>query len=270
MTDLLRAARDRPRPRPPRRPAQGHAAPRPTPSRRRSTTPAYLPPGAGHDRPRPDHRRSTPSAAEALDGVLAVAHHPQRRAAGLHRGRRARRAADRRGRLPRPARRRRGRRDLRGRPRRPPTSSGSTTTSSRTTSSCRADRADLYAPEKVNPAFPTDTERGRRRRRRWRSAPRHRRRRPTRTADVAQQPDGAARHDGAVGRAGDGLRSRCGTPPRACTRPAPRSRDVFGLETEQVRVICPVRRRRLRLQGHAARQRRARRDGRPRACPAGR
>ena len=56
----------------------------------------------------------------------------------------------------------------------------------------------LYAPGKVNPAFPTDTAGGRPRRGTGRRRPRRRRR--VRHACALQQPDGAARHDRAVGR----------------------------------------------------------------------
>ena len=56
----------------------------------------------------------------------------------------------------------------------------------------RADHPGLYAPEQVNPSFPTDTVRGRRRRRAARGA--GRRRPDVHDAAREQQPDGAARH----------------------------------------------------------------------------
>ena len=63
----------------------------------RAQIPRLPPPAPGHDRARPRHRRSTPRAAEALDGVIAGAHPPQRAAAGRHRRRASSPCCSRRG-----------------------------------------------------------------------------------------------------------------------------------------------------------------------------
>ena len=123
----------------------------------------------------------------------------------------------------------------------------STTTPSRHDVVLRADHPALYAPEKVNPAS-----------------------RPTRehgdvdgalaAAAVAVDATYAtpAFHNNpmephaTLARLGGRRPRRCTTPPGRATRRATRSRQVFGLEPERVRVISPARRRRLRLQGHAA------------------
>ena len=139
-----------------------------------------------------------------------------------------------------------------------PGSCASPTTSSRTTSILRADHPELYAPEKVNPAFPTETAAGRRRRRARRG--RGVRRRDLHDARVPQQPDGAARDASRSGSDGgaDALRLDAGRA-RARRRRSPK---LFGLEPEQVRVISPHVGGGFGSKGTAAPERRARRDGR--------
>ena len=86
------------------------------------------------------------------------------------------------------------------------------------------------------------------------------------TPALAQQPDGAARDARASWEGGELTLydSNQGAPARAATLA-----QVFGLEPEHVRVISPARRRRLRLQGHAAPARGARRAGRQGRRPPG-
>ena len=136
---------------------------------------------------------------------------------------------------------------------------------SRTTSSCApTTRASTRRRRSTRASPPTP--------RRATSRPRWRRRRSrvdeTYThADGAQQPDGAARHHRS--RCGRTAASRCTTPPRA-------SHAVRSTLAEAVRARPragpgdrPARRRRLRLQGAAARPRCARRAWPRRRCRAG-
>ena len=269
MTDAARAPRDRPRLDRARRPAQGHAAPRPTPIEHPVEHPAYLHPVQSTHRPRPDHRRrhrrgrgarpaccavlTTRNAARlasADDAELAVLQSDDVAFRGQLIGvvvaetsELARQAAD--------AVARRLRR------------------AAATTSSCAPTGDDLYAPGAGQRRLPDRHRRRATSRRRCAAAAVTRRRTRTRTADVAQQPAGAARHDRAVGpgerRAADAL----GLHPGRAPRPAA-SAQVFGLAEEQVRVICPVRRRRLRLQGARRTPTSCSPRWPPGRCPAGR
>ena len=78
-------------------------------------------------------------------------------------------------------------------------------------------------------------------------------RRDLHDAGRAQQPDGAARDDRRLGAT---AASRSTTRPRARRASRQTIAEAFGLEPEQVRVIVAARRRRLRLEGHAAPARR--------------
>ena len=133
---------------------------------------AYAVARAGHDRPRRGHARSTPPRRSALPGVLAVLC-----------ARRTRRG------WPTPTTRELARAPVAATS---PTAARSSPSwsprrleaareaagararrvrrASRTTSCCAPTIPSLYAPEKVNPDFPTRHRRGRRRRRRWPAA----------------------------------------------------------------------------------------------------
>ena len=151
-------------------------------------------------------RRSRAAGSRSIDadaalhvpGVLAVLWHGN--APRLRAGRRrARRPPVRPGRLPRPDRRRGGRREPRGRAAGRRAWCGRRTTSEPHDVDPRAPTIrGLYTPGEGQPGLPDRHRRGRRRGRAS-PQPRSRSTRPT-DAGVAQQPDGAARDDRALGR----------------------------------------------------------------------
>ena len=196
-----------------------------------------LPPRAGHHRPRPVTGWTRPTA-EPLDGVLRRAHPDNRRAAGVHRGRRTRRPAGRRGR--RSAARWSAlvrRRDLRDRPAGREPGPRSTTTTSRTTLTLTRRRGTTCTSRtRSTRRSATDTAAGRRRRGDGRGA----------TSRVEQTYTTAMYHNNPMephattalwdGRPTlDAVGLHAGRAPGR-GRPSP---SVFGLDTEHVRVICP-------------------------------
>ncbi len=204
-------------------------------------------PAAVDGRPRPDHRVDA-TAAEALDGVLLVLTHVNApRLADTSDGELRHPPVARR-RLPRPVRRGGGRRDPGDRAGTPRTWCASTTTSTEHDTELRDDHPDCYTPDKVNPAYPTDTEEG--------DvdaaladaavvvdATLH-------DADRAQQPDGAARQRE---RLGGRRRLTVYDSTQGAHGARPTLAKLFGLTRRSVRVVSPHVGGGFGSQGHAAR-----------------
>ena len=243
LTELA-AAHDRPphrtrrrrAARPRRGPREGAPARPATRTSTRSRASRYAALVAVHGRPRRGARTSTPTAALALPGVLAVLWHEQRAAPG----RRRRRASS-------PCSRRRGS-PTAGRS--SPSVVAESLEAAREAARLvrvdfdaeephdvvlRADHPTLYTPEQGQPGLPGGHGAGRRRRRARRGA---RERRRATYATPADHNNPMEPH-ATLARLGRRAADAATTPTRAPHDRAQAVAEAFGLEPEQVRVISP-------------------------------